>query len=135
MLGSAVGRSTTNSVRRAGNTCSLISTGRPWVSVVIRSQRSTGLAAGTSTLGFAAYTVICFWQFRNVPFRFDPVGTPFSIGDVIGAMKGGAESSVLFEDLKAHRIGDIPKTRRADAVARDCRFVFGSQSPDCAARG
>ena len=25
-----------------------------------------GLAAGTSTLGFAAYTVICFWQFRNV---------------------------------------------------------------------
>jgi phospho-N-acetylmuramoyl-pentapeptide-transferase len=25
-----------------------------------------GLAAGSSTLGFSAYTVICFWQFRNV---------------------------------------------------------------------
>lgn len=24
-----------------------------------------GLAAGSSVLGFAAYTVICFWQFRN----------------------------------------------------------------------
>ena len=24
-----------------------------------------GLAAGSSSLGFAAYTVICFWQFRN----------------------------------------------------------------------
>ena len=53
-LGSAVGRSTTNSVRRAGNTCSLISTGRPWVSVVIRSQRSTGLAAGTSSSSASA---------------------------------------------------------------------------------
>ena len=42
MLGSACGRSTTNSVRCAGNTCSLSSTGRPSASDVIRSQRSTG---------------------------------------------------------------------------------------------
>jgi len=31
-----------------------------------------------------SWSVEGFWQFRNVPFRFDPVGTPFSIGDVIG---------------------------------------------------
>ena len=45
------------------------------------------------------WSVEGFWQFRNVPFRFDPVGTPFSIGDVIGNGQQDAfiPSSVLGE--------------------------------------
>ena len=42
MLGSACGRSTTNSVRCAGNTCSLSSNARPAWSVVTRWHRSSG---------------------------------------------------------------------------------------------
>ena len=38
-----------------------------------------------------------FWQFNSVPFRFDPVGTPFSIADVVGngQMSAFIPSSVL----------------------------------------
>ena len=45
------------------------------------------------------WSVEGFWQFRNVNFRFDPVGTPFSIGDVIGNGQQDAfiPSSVLGE--------------------------------------
>ena len=44
-----------------------------------------------------AWSVEGFWQFRNVTFRFDPVGTPFSTGDVIGngQMSAFIPSSVL----------------------------------------
>src|SRR5690606_41987103 len=43
------GSSTTNSVRWAGNTCSLTSTGVPAASRVTRSQTSTGEPCGTSS--------------------------------------------------------------------------------------
>jgi len=45
------------------------------------------------------WSVEGFWQFRTVNFRFDPVGTPFSIGDVIGNGQQDAfiPSSVLGE--------------------------------------
>ncbi|MCC7325781.1 MAG: DUF1302 domain-containing protein [Burkholderiales bacterium] len=45
------------------------------------------------------WSVEGFWQFGNVNFRFDPVGTPFSIGDVIGngQMSAFIPSSVLGE--------------------------------------
>ena len=43
------GRSTTNSVRWAGKTCSLTSTGSPSTDRVTRSQRSTGEPAGTAS--------------------------------------------------------------------------------------
>ncbi|MCL4761355.1 MAG: DUF1302 family protein [Burkholderiales bacterium] len=48
-----------------------------------------GVASNVSVEGF--------WQFRQVPFRFDPVGTPFSVGDVIGngQMSAFIPSSVL----------------------------------------
>ncbi|MCC6377316.1 MAG: DUF1302 domain-containing protein [Burkholderiales bacterium] len=45
------------------------------------------------------WSVEGFWQFHDVSFRFDPVGTPFSIGDVIGngQMSAFIPSSVLGE--------------------------------------
>ncbi|HEU4616285.1 MAG TPA: DUF1302 domain-containing protein, partial [Kofleriaceae bacterium] len=64
-----------------------------------------------------------FWQFRWNAFRFDPVGTPFSIGDVIGNGQQSAfvPSSVL--GLPPGSVGDPGTVSNGTFIPAGQRFT------------
>jgi hypothetical protein len=65
-----------------------------------------------------------FWQFRWNAFRFDPVGTPFSVGDVIGNGQQSAfvPSSVL--GLPPGSVGDIGTISNGTFIPAGQRFTY-----------
>ncbi|CAG0958514.1 hypothetical protein BURK1_00586 [Burkholderiales bacterium] len=65
-----------------------------------------------------------FWQFRWNAFRFDPVGTPFSIGDVIGngQMSAFVPSSVI--GAPTGTVGDPGTISNGEIIPAGERFTL-----------
>ena len=73
-----------------------------------------GLAAGSATLVFGAYTIITFWQFRNRSFytALDPLELATAAAAMTGGLLGflwwnAAPAKIFMGDVGSHSIGGL----------------------------